>query len=160
MIRLRPMSQSEFEASVERTIVRRAENSVRRGLWTEAAALEASRLTSADVLREGLTATGHSYCQIIESENNTLVGETWFVQRDDGGIPTIWVDWLWIDPALRRRGYATQVLHELARRAGELGAGNIGLDVYADNPEAAALYAKLGYVPLATSLILRLRPPP
>jgi RimJ/RimL family protein N-acetyltransferase len=160
MIRLRPMSQSEFEASVERTIVRRAENSVRRGLWTEAAALQASRLTSAGILQDGLTATGHAYCQIIESENNTLVGETWFVQREDGGIPTIWVDWLWIDPAHRRRGYATQVLRELARRAGELGAGNIGLDVYADNPEAAGLYAKLGYVPLATSLILRLRPPP
>lgn len=50
-----------------------------------------------------------------------------------------------VDPALRRRGLATDVMAALARRALEEGASAAWLQVEADNAGARSLYAGLGF---------------
>ncbi|MEU6535437.1 GNAT family N-acetyltransferase [Streptomyces sp. NPDC047000] len=50
-----------------------------------------------------------------------------------------------VDPALRRRGLATEVMAALARRALEEGASAAWLQVEADNAGARALYGGLGF---------------
>lgn len=51
------------------------------------------------------------------------------------------------NPAYRKSGYATAVLHELIRLAKERGAGRMTLEVRRSNDAAIALYQKLGFAP-------------
>ncbi|OIJ64859.1 GNAT family N-acetyltransferase [Streptomyces mangrovisoli] len=82
----------------------------------------------------------------------------WFasVPADSGGVPSaigrLVVDGRWasfaaveVDPGLRRRGLATEVMAALARRALGEGASAAWLQVEADNAGAGALYARLGF---------------
>lgn len=92
-------------------------------------------------------------------------------EAESGGGPSVWfasvpgtqgaapaaigrcvVDGRWagfaaveVDPALRRRGLATEVMAALARRALEEGASAAWLQVEADNAGARALYGGLGF---------------
>ncbi|CAM5253709.1 GNAT family N-acetyltransferase OS=Streptomyces tendae OX=1932 GN=GUR47_15200 PE=4 SV=1 [Streptomyces tendae] len=50
-----------------------------------------------------------------------------------------------VDPALRRRGLATEVMAALARRALDEGASAAWLQVETDNAGARALYARMGF---------------
>lgn len=49
--------------------------------------------------------------------------------------------------SLRSRGIGTALLYTAERLARERGVGVMGLGVGEDNPRAAALYARLGYLP-------------
>jgi ribosomal protein S18 acetylase RimI-like enzyme len=64
-----------------------------------------------------------------------------------GGTVHRWVNWLWIDPAFRRRGIGTQALRCLEDEAARSGADRSGLHVFAENAPAIALYTGLGYAP-------------
>jgi ribosomal-protein-alanine N-acetyltransferase len=52
-----------------------------------------------------------------------------------------------VRPAARRRGLARRLTLIAARRAAELGAGRVFLEVAEDNAAARALYAGLGFQP-------------
>ncbi len=52
---------------------------------------------------------------------------------------------LYVSPEHRRRGIATALLHQAQAWARARGDYQIGLQVFADNPGAIALYQKLGY---------------
>ncbi|MFG3293821.1 GNAT family N-acetyltransferase [Streptomyces sp. NPDC048179] len=82
----------------------------------------------------------------------------WFatVPGTEGGAPAaigrLVVDGRWagfaaveVDPALRRRGLAGEVMAALARRALEEGASAAWLQVETDNEAARAMYARLGF---------------
>ncbi len=56
---------------------------------------------------------------------------------------------VWIDPAARSHGWATELLLELERRALELGATELVLDTHHTLESAGRLYARLGYLPTA-----------
>ena len=73
------------------------------------------------------------------------MGETWFSVRMKGGRVQFWVDWIWIRPSSRRKGYGGDLLRLLEEMARARGAGRIGLHVLAGNTGAIALYSKLGY---------------
>lgn len=146
-IRLEPMSERDFRDSLERSVSRLAEEYVRRGYWVERAALEASRKQFAQLLPNGRETPDRHFANVIRPEGDQRVGETWYQVQEQGGKPRFWVDWLWIDPAYRRQGYATVTLLRLEAEAREQGADRVGLAVWFDNPGAIALYTKLGYVP-------------
>ncbi|MFJ4540261.1 GNAT family N-acetyltransferase [Streptomyces tibetensis] len=72
--------------------------------------------------------------------------ETPEVQAALPGCPEI--NGLFVWPAsLRSRGVGTALVHTAERLARERGIGVMGLGVGDDNPRAAALYARLGYLP-------------
>jgi len=152
MVRLVPMSEVEFRESFERTIVRRAADSVHRGVWSKEKATEAARSEMAVFIPQGRDSPGHRFVKVIDESNGKQVGEAWFSARDEGGKVRFWVDWLWTDPPQRRRGYATAVLQQLSREAAKLGADRMGLFVFADNPHAIALYTKLGFVSMVMGM--------
>ncbi|MCI4344737.1 MAG: GNAT family N-acetyltransferase, partial [Thermoplasmata archaeon] len=158
MLRLEPMSRPEFQASVERAIPRHASDSARRGRWTEAAALEASQREFAELLPQGFDTPAFHFCTVVNEADGAGVGETWYRVQERGGKLHFWVDWIWIDPPFRRRGYASEVLLLLAGRAASLGADRIGLSVADDNTGAKALYAKLGFKPWSAQLMKELPP--
>lgn len=57
-----------------------------------------------------------------------------------------WVNYLAVDPTLRRRGLGRAIMDELRRRLQELGCPKINLQVRKDNPEAVAFYERIGFV--------------
>ncbi len=159
MIRLQPMTEEQFQAYLERAVVRRAERSVSRGLWRESAALEAGREAIAEWLPQGLHTPHHYFVHLVDERTGKRVGEAAYSVTEKGGKVQFWIDWLCVDPEQRRKGYATEALQLLGEKAAEAGADRVGLDVFADNPVAQALYARLGFVPLATAMVKLLDPP-
>ena len=145
MVRLVPMNDVEFRESFEQAVVRRATDSVRRGVWVREKATEAARAELAKFIPQGRETPNHHFVKVIDESNGKQVGEAWYFDREEGGKVRFWVDWLWTDPSQRRRGYATAVLQKLSHEASKRGADRIGLYVFADNPHAVALYSKLGF---------------
>lgn len=145
MVRLIPMNPAEFHESFERGVSRRATESVHRGVWSKEKATEAARAELNGFLPKGRESPGHHFVKVIDESNGKQVGEVWYSALEEGGKVRFWVDWLWTDPQQRRRGYATAVLQQLSHEAAKLGADRMGLNVFTDNPHAAALYTKLGF---------------
>ncbi|MCI4360658.1 MAG: GNAT family N-acetyltransferase [Thermoplasmata archaeon] len=148
MIRLEPMLAGEFDAALSDRIARNAANEVRRGTWTDARAHEASREEFNCVLPQGQKTPGAHDCKAVDDRTGPRVGEALYLVRTAGGKVQFWIDRLWIDPAHRRKGYASDLLRALEAEAGRLGADRVGLHVVSENEAARALYQKLGYRPV------------
>ena len=157
MVRLVPMTEDDFREAMARAIPRHAANSVRRGHWREEAALEACRREIAERHPQGVRTPNQFFAKIVNEDDDTRVGETWYSSEEQGGKIRFWVDWIWIEPEYRRRGFATQVLELLAKEAVQQGADRMGLYVYTDNPGAMSLYTKLGYVTETMGMIRDLK---
>jgi ribosomal protein S18 acetylase RimI-like enzyme len=153
MLRLEPMTEEEFQESLARSIARHASDRARRGLWSEAGALEASRAEYDELLPQGRATPSRHFCTLIDNGTGGRVGETWYTVEERGGKVRFWIEWLWIDPAHRRRGHATEALRRLEAEARTLGADRTGLNVWTDNPGAMELYRKLGYTPASLQMM-------
>ena len=152
------MSPPEFDRFVERAVPRRAARLVARGVWSPTEALAASRAAYARALPDGLATSDQHFCHIVAVPGAPPVGEVWYSTRFEGGRVQFWVEWIWIEPEHRRRGYATAALYRLEAEARRRGATRCGLDVWMDNPGAVALYRKLGYATTKASMVKELAP--
>lgn len=56
---------------------------------------------------------------------------------------------MWTNPLFRRRGHAITILHELEQLGRELGYQRVRLETGYAQPEALALYRRLGYTEIA-----------
>jgi ribosomal protein S18 acetylase RimI-like enzyme len=154
------MRPEEFQSSLNRAIERHASEQSRRGIWSETESLAASRAEFGLLLPQGQKTPGHYFAHVVDSTTGGRVGEIWYVSRESGGKGHFWIDWIWIDPIHRRKGFATQVLRSLEEEAVRSGADRIGLQVLTENAGAIALYSKLGYsqVSMRMNKVLRDRP--
>jgi ribosomal protein S18 acetylase RimI-like enzyme len=150
------MTEAEFETFLERSVARKSEKWVERGIWTSEAAVEACRRDYAAFLPQGLATPHHHFCHLVETASSARVGEAWYMARTEGGKVQFWVNWLAVEPEHRRRGYASEALRLLEEVAQKLGADRTVLTVWTDNPGAIALYTKLGYAPANMNLVKRI----
>ena len=121
-VRLEPMSDADFRDSVQRSVTRHAADYVRRGLWAEAGSLEVSKKEFAELLPQGRETLNRYFATGVDQKTGQRVGETWYLVQPRAGKVRYWIDWIWIDPNHRRKGYAVatlQLLEEEARRRGE-----------------------------------------
>lgn len=158
LVRLEPMTPTEFGEYLARAIPRRAERMVARGVWTPERAEEASRAGYDRALPQGLATPDQHLCHIVRESDGARVGEVWFSAKDEGGQLQCWVEWIYIAPEHRRRGYAEATLVRLESEVIRRGGRRLGLDVWEDNPGAFALYRKLGYEPVRATLVKSLDP--
>ena len=107
------MDEANFQESLERGIARLAELQVKRGLWTERSALEASRSIYAGLLPQGLETPHNHLCNLVDDTTHARVGEVWYRTDELGGKVDFTIEWIWVEPHYRRRGYATQALLQL-----------------------------------------------
>jgi len=156
MVRLVPMNKEEFHASLERGVSRVAVDNVDRGLWSRAAATGYSRSEFAKLLPKGQKTPGFTFVKALDQASGERVGEAWYSLDHDGGRPRFWVHWIEVDPPFRRRGNATWILEELARRARKAGSDRIGLHVQADNSSAIEFYKKIGFAPTSLRMAKKL----
>ena len=153
------MDEASFQESLQRVIPRLAELQVKRGLWTEESALEASRSVYTGLLPQGLATPRNHLCNLVDDSTNARVGEAWYKTDELGGKVDFTIEWIWVEPHHRRRGYATQALLQLEEEARRLGAERTKLYVWRDNPDAVALYSKLGYTTDGSIMRKTLKPP-
>ena len=146
MIRLAPMTPEELRSYLERSIPEYAQSHVESGRWRAEDAVARSRAEHDELLPNGV-ATPDQYLRTVwDAEQGVRVGEVWYALQRQEGSPQLFVYWIGIEEAHRRRGYATDVLREVEREARRLGASRVALHVFGGNTGARALYERLGFV--------------
>ena len=143
MVRLVPMTETELEAHLEKTIPEYAAENVAVGYWSEEEALERSRKAFANLLPQGVKTENNYLFRIQLEESGEKIGMIWMkheAPRSHGFIYDIA-----LDEAQRGKGYGKQTMLALENIARELGLETIGLHVFANNTAAMKLYKGLGY---------------
>ena len=112
---------------------------------------EHARLSRGASFPNGQVQTSHHVFEVVVEDEP--VGYLWIAPRPEGSDQW-WVYDIEIDEQHRRRGYAKRALELGQAEAKALGATAIGLNVFAFNDGARALYESLGYEP--TSMHMRL----
>ncbi|MEZ2129708.1 MULTISPECIES: GNAT family N-acetyltransferase [unclassified Sinorhizobium] len=93
---------------------------------------------------EGLYAPPLGDFLLLRRDGRTIAGGA-FMSHDD---ETAELKRIWTDPSLRRQGLAERIVLALEVSAAELGYTRVYLSTGFRQPEAVALYLKLGYRPL------------
>lgn len=142
MIRLVPMTESEFEAYLEQTIPEYADDKVRAGHWTEEEALELSRKSYQESLPRGIE-TENNYLFRIHLESGEGIGMIWM--KHEAPRPRGFIFDIVLDETQRGKGYGKQAMLALEEFAKGMGLETIGLHVFAHNKAALRLYEGLAY---------------
>ncbi len=142
---LLPMRPASFATYVEASVAAYAGDNVRAGRWDKAGAVERSRADFASLLPQGLDTPDNFLFEILEREHGPVVGFAWLALERKHAPVTAYIYNIQIHAAHRRKGHAFRALRALEAKAAAAGAQSIGLNVFAFNVEAQALYRKLGY---------------
>ncbi len=143
MIKLTPMTQSEFDAFVEMSIPDYAAENVKAGYWSEDEALERSRKEFNQLLPQGLQSENHHLFTVYDGE--TAVGLIWLRANLDRPLKSGFIFQLWVDEKFRGKGYGRKTMQLIEEKARELGLQKLALHVFAYNSVARSLYESLGY---------------
>jgi ribosomal protein S18 acetylase RimI-like enzyme len=152
------MSPARFAVYREQSIAEYARENVAGGRWVEDGALERARRDHEGLLPQGLDTPDHFLFDIVD-DAGAVVGVLWFALMRRHGQCTAYVYSLHVDAAHRRQGHARRALEAFEALARALGAHDLGLNVFAYNHGAQALYASLGYVVTNSNMRKRLAAP-
>lgn len=143
MVRLVPMSESEFETYLKSAIAEYAADKAGAGDWSEDEALERSQKSYLELLPQGVK-TGNNYLFRIQlKESGEKIGMIWMkheLPRPHGFIFDIV-----LDEEQRGKGYGKLTMLALEKFAKEIGLKTLALHVFAYNTTAMRLYKGLGY---------------
>ncbi len=145
MVRLIPMTETDFQAYLEEDIERYAQVRVGAGDWHPSEALQKSREEHQQLLPDGLATKNHYLFSINDEVLGSKVGAIWFALYDKQLQPLAFVYDFLIYEEFQRRGYGKQALLALEAEVKDLGIDKIALQVFAHNHIARALYEKTGY---------------
>lgn len=158
-----PMSAASFADYVKSAITNYAEENVAAGRWPSEGALERSRLDYESFLPNGPATPDNFLYEIrasLASDDDSasrIVGHLWFAIVKKNGVRGGYVYDLEVSPEYRRQGHAEAAFRAMEVLAREMGLPSVGLHVFANNPGAQALYAKLGYAVTGLNMIKHLR---
>jgi RimJ/RimL family protein N-acetyltransferase len=141
MVRLVPMTKTEFQAYLKCDTQRYAQEHIKAGDWHPSEALEKSREEHHRLLPNGLASKNQYLFSIEAEELGAKVGIIWFAVHD----ASVFIYDLLIHDRFRRRRYGTRALLALEEKVRRLGVDTISLHLFAHNRPARALYEKVGY---------------
>lgn len=146
MTALVPMNEAQFQRYLQASVPEFAAEKVRSGQWAQAEALELARKSMQDSLPQGL-GTPDNYLYVIEhGPRREVVGMIWIAALQRGDRHAAYVFDVMVDEPHRRQGHATWAFAAIEEKALELGLSGVALHVFGHNPQAHALYVKLGYI--------------
>jgi ribosomal protein S18 acetylase RimI-like enzyme len=149
---IRPMRADSYAAYLEAAIVSYAQDNVEAGRWPEVRAVERSRADFESLLPQGLATPDNHLYEICASLDGEALGFVWLSIEQEHGAVLAYIYDLEIKPEFRRRGHAMRALQAVESIAAAAGATSIGLNVFASNTKAQALYQRLGYVPTTINM--------
>ena len=144
MIELVPMTEADYQVYLARAVAEYAADKVQAGNWSEAEAIEKSRLEFEHYLPEGIHTSGNFVGKLL-NENDEPVGYLWYARLANKPEAAFIYDFEIYAP-FRRRGYASQALAALEVHAKALGIKKLGLHVFGSNTAARELYKKAGFI--------------
>jgi ribosomal protein S18 acetylase RimI-like enzyme len=141
---LRRMSDTEWEAWFTHQRDSYVEQMVTLGGRSRADAEAKADRDHAELLPDGSATALHHF--FVAEADGQRVAVLWLAERDDHeGRRIAWVFDVETESASRRRGHGRAVMLLAEQVARGLGHGRIGLNVFARNEAAIALYRSLGY---------------
>jgi ribosomal protein S18 acetylase RimI-like enzyme len=143
-VALVPLEPSRFDAFIEGTIERYAEELNEAGYAIGEAALKKSRNDTLALLPQGVDTPGHHFYVITDRDNNEEVGNLW-IRLETEPRRTVFIFSLFLNEQYRGRGYGKATMARLDEVAKELGAEAINLHVFGPNERAIRLYRSSGY---------------
>ena len=143
MVSLRPMTEEEFQAFLDRSIPAYAADKVRAGNWTPEEAEKKSQEQHARLLPDGLDSD-HQHLYTIELDGKPA-GNLWLSSDPRLAGSVGFICDLYVAEEYRRQGIATEAMRLLEAEATRLGLSGLFLHVFGYNLAARALYEKLGY---------------
>lgn len=135
----------EFEAYLEHLRVHYTADKLAAGNVAPENAEEAIRNEIAQLLPQGMQTPNHTFFRICDADSGEKVGLLWTYFDPQDPRQQAFVYDIEIEPAHRRRGFASQGLLALEPYLRARGVRRIGLHVFGFNTGAQALYRKLGY---------------
>jgi ribosomal protein S18 acetylase RimI-like enzyme len=144
-VRLVPLTEVQFTAYEQREVPEYAALNVRAGYWAEADALERAWKAHRALLPEGMHTAGHHFCSVMDAGSGQPAGVVWWFEDRGGSVPRAFIYHIIIDEQMRRRGYGSAALVEVAEQARRLGMSSVDLHVAAHNLEAIRVYERLGF---------------
>ena len=144
-VRLDPMTDDEYAEFYERQVEGYAATNVRQGLWSEEDAIEKSLKSMESLLPNGLATEDHFIYTVREATGSEVVGVLWVALRPKLNGRELYIYDIEVDERFRGRGYGRATMDAAAAKARKLGAVSVGLNVFAFNETARALYLSLGY---------------
>jgi ribosomal protein S18 acetylase RimI-like enzyme len=140
-----PMSAADFQAFKARSVARHAQEQIACGRWPEGVALAHALDAFERLLPRGLDTPAHHLAHITDPRTHAVVGALWFGLTPHGDTLEAFVYDVHVHEAHRRQGHARRAFEAMEAGLRQMGVSQIGLHVFAHNPEAAALYGGLGY---------------
>lgn len=141
-VKLEAMDAGDFAAFVERLIPPYAAERAAADHISLEAATAFARKQTAEILGAGHLTPGHLLFN-IENGEQERVGDLWV--KFDADAQEAFVYEINIYPAFRRQGLASAALNTVQALLKEQGCRVLGLNVFAPNHGAQALYARLGF---------------
>ncbi|WP_433216930.1 GNAT family N-acetyltransferase [Dactylosporangium sp. CS-047395] len=143
MLRLRAMTQDEFDARLPALHRDYAEDEVRAGrARPESVRLQVAALF-ARLLPDGVDSPGQLLFSGVAAGGD-VVGYIWLA-LPTADRPQAWVYDVQVDAAFRRQGYGRALMLAAEEELRSRGIGVLGLNVFGHNSGARELYESLGY---------------
>jgi len=153
---LRRMRADRFASYTRAAVAGYAEDNIAAGRWDQVGALERARADFEYLLPKGLDTPDNFLFEILE-DGALVVGFAWLAIERKYGAASAYLYDIGIHAAHRRKGHGMRAIRALEDFAIGAGATSIGLNVFANNAGAQALYRKLGYTPTNFNMRKRLR---
>jgi ribosomal protein S18 acetylase RimI-like enzyme len=154
MVRLVPMTESDFETYLDKAIQEYAADKAKAGDWSEEEALERSRESYQHLLPQGVKTENNYLFRVQAEESSEKVGTVWI--RHETPRPHGFILDIVIDEVQRGKGYGKQAMLALEEFAKELGIETLALHVFTRNVAAMKLYNGLGYEVTSQNMVKRL----
>lgn len=140
-----PMSADSYEHYIQLAHADYVSDIVAAGMYSNEQAREKAYADFMATSPQGF-ATPDNYFFVIKDEDpGREIGFLWFCIHEQYDVRIAFVCVIHIHAGWRRQGHATRAFKALEPEIKALGASCIELHVFAHNPGAQKLYAKLGY---------------
>lgn len=147
MTQLIPMQAADFADFFEFACQDYARQNIASGRWPAADALQRARDETTRLLPQGLQTPDQFFFDMRTSSaaDSTKFGLIWLAIIEQAGLRAAYIYNIYVKEEHRRQGHARRALLALDEVVSNMGLSQIGLHVFANNQQAQALYASLGY---------------
>ncbi len=145
MVKLIPLSNSEFAGYWKSDIQRYADENIKAGYWAREGAIQRSKSEHKRILPDGLATPGHFLFSIVNPEKGKKVGIVWFFLQKRQKPPACFIYDLFIFEEHRRKGFGTEALKAVEENVSKKNIKSINLHVFNHNRAAKYLYEKAGF---------------
>lgn len=144
-LKLRPMTDAEYEAFYSKLITEYASVNVEAGNWQEEDALDLAKKSSEELLPQG-RETPRVLLLSAENSSGERVGHVWIGLERKGPVGAgAWIYDIEVDESHRGKGYGRALLDAAEKVTVKNGVKKIGLNVFGSNQIARNLYESAGY---------------